>query len=133
MADLTALTTPFGLLDAETQAALKAHGGPYEWYSEGGWIDWAPRWAQSSVYRVKPQPPTKPGIDWSHVAKEYKWLARDKYGEAFVFISTPEIYLTQWVYGGGEPEAIRVDCLLSSYTPGTCDWRESLAQRPEDV
>ena len=27
--DLTTLTTPFGLLDRETQEALKAHGGPY--------------------------------------------------------------------------------------------------------
>lgn len=27
MIDLTKITTPFGLLDAETQEALKAHGG----------------------------------------------------------------------------------------------------------
>ncbi len=63
--DLTAITTPFGLLDAETQAALKAHGGPYERFaSMGNWVDWPePDWVPSTVYRVKPQPP-KPREWW---------------------------------------------------------------------
>ncbi len=38
MQDLTKITTPFGLLDDETKAALIAHGGPYEVYN-GGWFD----------------------------------------------------------------------------------------------
>jgi hypothetical protein len=64
MIDLTRITTPFGLLDEETQAALKAHGGPYEiWVGE--WQDWSdPEWQGSSyAFRVKPQPP-KPREWW---------------------------------------------------------------------
>lgn len=58
--DLTAITTPFGLLDRETQEALKAHGGPYEMY-DGGDAGWQavtdPSWVDTCTYRVKPAPP----------------------------------------------------------------------------
>lgn len=60
MADLTAITTPYGLLDETTRAELVAHGGPYEAYSGlRGWVakpvplDWSP----AATYRVKPAPP----------------------------------------------------------------------------
>lgn len=57
--DLTAITTPFGLLDDETQKALANRGGPYEWF-DGEW-----QFADGDitepglafVYRVKPKPP----------------------------------------------------------------------------
>lgn len=59
MTDLTALTTPFGLLDRETQEALKAHDGPWENYSDGA--QWQtcfnPKWYDRTVYRAKPAPP----------------------------------------------------------------------------
>ena len=65
MTDLTKITTPFGLLDKETQAALKAHGGPYEAFQGSGL--WAkindPLWAQVTAYRVKPAP-LKPREWW---------------------------------------------------------------------
>lgn len=68
MTDLTAITTPYGLLDPETQEALKAHGGPYECYtlgSEGEWtlLNWQFNWFNGHVYRVKPAPP-KPREWW---------------------------------------------------------------------
>ena len=56
--DLTAITTPFGLLDAATQEALRAHGGPYVRYDDHGeWVssDY-PFWYPGDVYRVKPGP-----------------------------------------------------------------------------
>lgn len=59
MTDLTAIKTPFGLLDRETQEALKAHGGQYEYYDV--WDAWetseAPVWVDRTTYRVKPAPP----------------------------------------------------------------------------
>lgn len=62
--DLTKIETPFMLLDAETQAALKAHGGPYQLLTDEGWTDWEdPAWVNSSTYRVKPAPP-KPREWW---------------------------------------------------------------------
>ena len=69
MTDLTKITTPLGLLDEETQEALRAHGGPYEtWNSQGGWRDWteygSPEFDYTNlVYRVKPAPP-KPREWW---------------------------------------------------------------------
>ncbi len=55
--DLTKITTPFGLLDKDTQERLKAHGGPYEWADRGGWCN-CPKavWAEALTYRVKPEP-----------------------------------------------------------------------------
>ena len=63
--DLTALTTPFGLLDEVygpgTQEALKAHGGPWEVFSHFGWGFWGGEpihcWPEDRAIRVKPAPP----------------------------------------------------------------------------
>jgi hypothetical protein len=136
--DLTQITTPFGLLNDETRAALKAHGGPYEfWKDRETWgnIE-APSWSGNLVYRVKPQPPTKPSIDWSHVAPEYKWLARDDCDNAYLYAGLPSVsaYCSEWV---ANCDAYAANAFaanaFASYTPGTCDWRDSLVQRPEDV
>ena len=68
MIELTKITTPFGLLDAETQEALKAHGGPWEMYVGDAWADWSnPEWGSTCVYRVKPATP-KPRECWSYGA-----------------------------------------------------------------
>lgn len=65
MTDLTKITTPFGLLDEETQDALMAHGGPYEVFCDNG--TWSkhdsPVWFGGITYRVKPLPP-KPREWW---------------------------------------------------------------------
>jgi hypothetical protein len=48
----------FGLMPPETQEAMKAHGGPWEYmpYDEG-WRDIAgPAWHTGVAYRVKPAP-----------------------------------------------------------------------------
>ncbi len=78
MIDLTAITTPFGLLDAETQAALKAHGGPYEAFTDAGWreerVRWQDSWSKMVVRRVKPQPP-KPREWWLRVLSATQVLA----------------------------------------------------------
>lgn len=61
MTDLTAITTPFGLLDRETQEALRAHGGPYEYWNGGSWTNSASETLHdidtALTYRVKPAPP----------------------------------------------------------------------------
>ena len=82
MTDLTAITTPFGLLDRETQETLRAHGGPYQWFTPyGGWCDAAdPAWVPGSAYRVKAAPP-KPR-EWWCVGRHM----HDTEGEAMAFI-----------------------------------------------
>ncbi len=58
MTDLTAITTPFGLLDDATREALRRHGGPYEWYLRGGWrTPDETAFRDDIAYRVKPSPP----------------------------------------------------------------------------
>lgn len=88
MTDLTKITTPFGLLDAETQEALKAHGGPIEAFmANGTWeVAHATSWYASVTYRVKPKPP-KPREVWLN---EYPqglsascWATRDDADCAF--------------------------------------------------
>lgn len=57
--DLTAITTPLCLLDEATRAALKGHGGPYEYLNHAGNWDETnrlPLWTLNLVYRVKPSP-----------------------------------------------------------------------------
>lgn len=74
--DLTKITTPFGLLDKETQEALRAHGGPYEWLNWGGsWEETdPPHWSLCYAYRVKPQPP-KPREWWIYWRESHgAWL-----------------------------------------------------------
>lgn len=68
MTDLTKITTPFGLLDAETQKALQEHCGPFEFYDYRGlWSDiGSGEWFPSLAYRVKPQPP-KPREWWANI------------------------------------------------------------------
>lgn len=68
MTDLTKITTPFGLLDPETQAALKAHDGPieiFDYYGEWGAVNRVNYWQENSTYRVKLTPP-KPRECWSY-------------------------------------------------------------------
>ena len=68
MTDLTKITTPFGLLDPETQEALRAHGGPLEQFRGVGWGDVnSIGLTRSITYRVKPSPP-KPREAWSYGA-----------------------------------------------------------------
>ena len=71
----------------------------------------------------------KPSIDWSHVKSEYKWLSVDKDGSAFVYENEPEHGESNYWYS---QEGIHYEVSgLASYTPGTCDWQDSLVKRPE--
>jgi hypothetical protein len=80
MTDLTAITTPYGLLDDATREALKAHGGPYQVWDPSYVHQWyivtdLPRWVERLVYRVRPSPP-KPR-EW--------WVTSDDRGKLLVF------------------------------------------------
>lgn len=70
MTDLTKIEKPFGLLDPETQKALRECGGPWEVF-EDRWEDNPdPLFSKSFTYRQKPQP------------REYEaWLLIDENGD----------------------------------------------------
>ena len=70
---------------------------------------------------------TKPSIDWSHVSPEYNHLAQDASGAGFLYCEEPYRMNTTW---GLESPYIRAST-FTSYVPGTCDWKDSLVERPE--
>ena len=70
---------------------------------------------------------TKPSIDWTQIKDEYKWLAVDENGCAFVYENEPDIGGSDyWCPSGAN---FRVNGLVS-YSRGTCDWKDSLVKRP---
>jgi hypothetical protein len=53
--DLRKIEKPFGLLDAETQAALQAHKGGIEVFSGDNWYHTSdPLWFLNLAYRAAP-------------------------------------------------------------------------------
>lgn len=70
---------------------------------------------------------TKPSIDWEHVRKAFKFLAQDIDGNAFLYWEKPVLRETGW-------QTTQGDCAeaqqFASYVPGTCDWKDSLVERP---
>jgi hypothetical protein len=70
---------------------------------------------------------SKPSINWDHVRAEYKFLAQDANGNAWLYWEKPESgddhwYATQGLCSEAESHV--------SYGPGTCDWKDSLVERP---
>ena len=69
---------------------------------------------------------TKPTIDWSHVSPEYNYLAQDENGDGYLCGKNPHRKNTAWTM---ESPYIRATT-FTSYEPGTCDWKDSLVERP---
>ena len=73
---------------------------------------------------------TKPSIDWSQIKDEYKWLAVDVDECAYVYENEPNIDgIAYWC--PNNTTYFRVNGLVS-YSRGTCDWKESLIERPKN-
>ena len=135
--DINPLENPYGtalgLMDevygAGTVDALKAHGGPYESWQARRWRVFSPSWVDASVYRVRPQPLTKP--TWpAGLADWVQWIARDEDGELRAFAEKPWHCSSMWI----SPPRKRFASLNAvNIDPGTCDWRDSLVQRPEGM
>lgn len=93
--DLTKITTPFGLLDAETQDALsQAYSNNIEAqmqiYTSRGWIDMvvSPEWCSCSTYRIKPKP--KVMSLWYNVHNEYVGVPEKSRSDADKYIIASE-------------------------------------------
>ena len=69
---------------------------------------------------------TKPSIDWSQVSPEYKYLAQDSNGKGYLCGENPHCMAFAWSM---ESPYIRATT-FTSYVPGTCDWKDSLIERP---
>ena len=127
--DLTAITTPFGLLDDATQAALKAHGGPYVCYRHTGWVSVdEPVWSAPTVYRIAPAPApayTPDDVPWDAVVDRFNWYARDESGWLEFFAEKPKKSNVQWI---SDSEMQCANCF--KITIGNAPWDKSLQRRP---
>ena len=104
-------------------------GGEVEYFSSahGAWYTVEhPTWADHVKYRIKKL--TKPSIDWSHVAPEFKWMATDEVWDTYLYQEEPTRRLGGWVV-----ESYQIDVEgFASFKRGNCNWKDSLIKRPED-
>lgn len=134
--DLTKNTTPLDLLPQETRAALQAL--PDDALQQYSWVTgtWERAeygvWHAQAIYRQNPdwtpEPLTKPDVPWDVLSDWVQWMARDADGDLVCFERKPDRYPSYWDEYSGRSEAISA----LKIDPGTCDWRDSLIQRPKE-
>lgn len=79
-------------------------------------------------YRIKP---TKPSIDWEHVADDYVQMATDANGSTYLHQSGDMVDRGYgWANKNDALKYVSADG-FSSFKAGTCDWKDSLVKRPE--
>jgi hypothetical protein len=127
--DLRALEKPLGMYPEEVREALQKHGGPYQRFDGPHWGRIPePRFSLDSAYRLAPGPLTKPDPPWHILADWVQWVARDEDGEFWAFNEKPELGKSAW-WDAYSWETLRT----LKFDPGTCDWRDSLVERPEGM
>ncbi|WP_321953135.1 hypothetical protein [Paraburkholderia bannensis] len=135
------LAKPFGEVPLAMRAlafALWQDGWPVEFRNERD--EWHPTdqplWGPRMVYRLGPHPESfvLPSIDWSHVSADFKWLAQDESGAAYLVDRKPSGAAScaapgagRWSYAGIWSRAD----LFTSFKRGSGDWRKLIVQRPE--
>ena len=71
---------------------------------------------------------TKPSIEWSHVSEDFQYLAMDSGGLHHLFTEKPEPIAMEWT-----THALYIYAEhFASFTSGTCDWKDSLVERPKN-
>ena len=71
---------------------------------------------------------TKPSIDWNHVSEDFKYLAMDADGESYLYTDKPR--QGEWRWRWASSPRLAPAFHFASFTSGTCDWRDSLVERP---
>lgn len=82
------------------------------------------------IHRIKL---SKPSIDWSQVSDKYNFLTRSKNGHAYLHTIEPKLGCASWYTLLAEEGYSANADTHQSYTPGNCDWKDSLIQRPEGI
>lgn len=111
---------------------VKFENGEVEFYTSGGHIfsnSTNQSLFQYPVKIVQDESATKPSINWEHVSSEFNYLAEDADGGVFLYEDKPYTTTETWMVGNGDLTEAN---LLASYTKGTCDWKESLIERPKN-
>jgi hypothetical protein len=115
MIDLTKIEKPFGLLDAETQAALIAHDGPIEMVASGKWKSVLPSFDPDLTYRAKPQPVRGEQVYNGSLKSFHSLHPGDNYSNptmpARVTMSTIDGMLIPGEYVGPDGATIKIEAL----------------------
>jgi hypothetical protein len=100
---------------------IKYEGGRWwhQYVEADGW-----NWSQFN-YRIAPAA-TPDTIDWSHVAPEFKWMARDSEGQCWLYHTEPKSECCSWY----SMDDVTPADSFTSYRRGTCGWKDSLVIRP---
>jgi hypothetical protein len=72
----------------------------------------------------------KPSINWEHVSNEFSYLAEDSDGAAYLYENKPYTDQDAWGVSDSFGEVAEAS-MFASYVKGTCDWKDSLIQRPD--
>ena len=132
-------TTPWGLLSEEMRNAFQdCNLKELEIYlGVSGWVKparYTSLTAHSVTFRKKSTPLTKPEIPWDAIKDEYKWAARDSSGKVWIYTSIPEVSPSFGSWDtplGRGPQIADFISRSLKVDPGTCDWKDSLVQRPD--
>lgn len=109
--------------------ALYQDGWLAEYRADDG--DWtlakSPLWGPHMRYRIcaKPEELVLPSIDWSAVHADFRWLAQDECGDAYLTSARPRATGEEWLEGCKYAEA----CGFSSFKRGKGDWTKLLVER----
>jgi hypothetical protein len=79
-------------------------------------------------YRVKEVQLTKPSIKWEHVHSEFKWMATDEDNQTYLYTVCPYLDEYLWDFVGGQCTGADY---FASFVSGTCNWEDSLVERPK--
>ena len=85
---------------------------------------------QHPVKIVQDESATKPSINWEHVSSEFNYLAEDADGGVLLYEDKPFTATETWTVDNGE--LAEAHTMFASYTKGTCNWKESLIERPKN-
>lgn len=91
-----------------------------------------PEWDFSKYeYRIAPPEPKVPDtIDWSHVSPEFKFMARNESGKAWIYNNAPRPVDGAWRVWRSIDFFLQAEN-FASYKRGTVEWHESLVERPQ--
>ena len=114
-------------------ALISAYLNGARLHSDSGWdkscMTYQPNFHPRATYGIIiPEPKAKPSIDWSHVAPQFRYLARDNGGAVYVYVNRPEQKCDYWAAQADMADAYG----FASYQPGDCDWDDSLIDRLDD-
>ena len=127
--DIYTNRAPFRLLTKDERRQLMDHDGEIAQYNGYDFHVAADvHWSSNVIYRAVRPVPTKPSINWDHVADEFIAMATEEDKDTWLYEKIPTDKDFGWV--SCRDHTTSPADSFASFVPGTCDWRDSLVIRP---